>query len=74
MPQRMLGLTMLRRSRCQSRKPTRPAAVAAPGPALEPEAAFLKEPGIHGLPAEPNVVERERAEAELRQEHGASGV
>src|SRR5216684_9048429 len=36
--------------------------------------AFLKEPGVHGLSAEPNVVERERAEAELRQEHGASGL
>src|SRR5216683_181295 len=36
--------------------------------------AFFEEPRIHRLPTEPNIVERERAEAELRQEHGSSGV
>ncbi len=55
-------------------KPTRPAAVAAPGPALEPEDAFFEQPGIHGLAAEPDVVEREGTHAELRDEHGAGGV
>src|SRR6266852_1352685 len=38
MPQRMLGLTMLPPVSLPMEKPTRPAAVAAPGPALEPEA------------------------------------
>src|SRR5215469_10453324 len=36
-PQRMLGLTMLPPVSLPMAKPTRPAAVAAPGPALEPE-------------------------------------
>src|SRR5947209_2990301 len=37
-PQRMLGLTMLPSVSLPMEKPTRPAAVAAPGPALDPEA------------------------------------
>src|SRR5690348_4077722 len=36
-PQRMLGLTMLLPVSLPIEKPTRPAAVAAPGPALDPE-------------------------------------
>src|SRR5436305_7753242 len=36
-PQRMLGLTMLPPGSLPIEKPTRPAAVAAPGPALDPE-------------------------------------
>src|SRR2546421_2909877 len=36
--------------------------------------AFLEEPGVHRLSAEPNIVEREGAEAELRKEHGACRV
>ncbi len=36
-PQRMLGLTMLPPVSLPMAKPTKPAAVAAPGPALEPE-------------------------------------
>src|SRR2546430_17249157 len=38
MPQRILGLTMLPPVSLPIEKPTRPAAVAAPGPALEPDA------------------------------------
>src|SRR6266446_1061643 len=38
MPQRMLGLTMLPPVSLPIEKPTSPAAVAAPGPALEPDA------------------------------------
>ncbi len=52
-------------------KPTRPAAVAAPGPALAAARALLEEPRVHRLAAEPDVVQRQRAEAELRHEHGA---
>src|SRR6478735_8787850 len=37
-PQRMLGLTMLPPVSLPTENPTRPAAVAAPGPALEPDA------------------------------------
>src|SRR5215468_11527367 len=37
-PQRMLGATMLPPVSLPIEKPTRPAAVAAPGPALEPDA------------------------------------
>ena len=55
-------------------KPTSPAAVAAPGPALEPPRPFFEEPRVHGLPAEPDVVEGERAEAELGDQHGAGVV
>ena len=52
-------------------KPTSPAAVAAPGPALDARRALLEQPRVHRLPAEPDVVERERAEAELRDQHRA---
>ena len=38
MPQRMAGLTMLPPVSLPMEKPTSPAAVAAPGPALEPDA------------------------------------
>lgn len=51
--------------------PTSPAAVAAPGPALEPDDPSSSSQGIHGLAAEPNVVERQCAEAQLRDEHRA---
>src|SRR5271167_2523833 len=37
-PQRMLGLTMLPPVSLPIEKPTNPAAVAAPGPALDPDA------------------------------------
>ena len=36
--------------------------------------AFFEQPRIHGLAAEPNIVERQRAEAELGDEHGARVV
>src|SRR3569832_174504 len=36
--------------------------------------AFLEYPRIHGLPAEPHVVERARAHAELRDENGTGVV
>ncbi len=38
MPQRMVGLTMLPPVSLPMENPTRPAAVAAPGPALDPDA------------------------------------
>src|SRR5260370_35106770 len=52
-PQRIEGLTMLPPGSLPIEKPTSPAAVAAPGPALEPE-----EPptSIRGLPACPHNV------------------
>src|SRR6266849_5422202 len=36
--------------------------------------AFFQEPRVHGLSAEPNIVEGERAEAELGDEHRAGGM
>ena len=36
--------------------------------------AFFQEPRIHGLAAEPNVVERQRAEAQLGNQHGSRVV
>src|SRR5437762_386166 len=36
--------------------------------------AFIEQPGVHGLTAKPNVVERERAEAELGDKNGAGVV
>src|SRR6266404_9621601 len=36
--------------------------------------AFFQKPRVHGLSAKPNIVEGERAEAELGDEHGARGV
>ena len=36
--------------------------------------AFFEQPGVHGLPAEPNIVEGERAETELCDEDGAGVV
>ena len=73
-PQRIDGLTMLPPVSLPIAKPTRPAAVAAPGPALEPDAPSSSSHGIHRLAAEPDVVERERAEAQLGDEHRAGVV
>src|ERR1700761_4244245 len=36
--------------------------------------AFLEQPRIHGLAAEPDVIERKRAKRELRDQHCASGI
>src|SRR5260370_17835166 len=46
MPQRMLGLMMVPPVALRMEKPTRPAAVAAPGPALEPEAPSSRSQGF----------------------------
>src|SRR2546429_9424 len=46
MPHRMLGLTMLPPVSLPMEKPTRPAAVAAPGPALEPDAPSSRSHGF----------------------------
>src|SRR5579859_1010956 len=46
MPQRMLGETMLPPVSLPMEKPTSPAAVAAPGPALEPEAPSSRSQGL----------------------------
>ena len=40
-----------------------------PGPALEPERPFLQQPWIHRLAAEPDVIQRQRAETQLRDQH-----
>src|ERR1700683_3378974 len=45
-PQRMLGLTMLPPVSLPIEKPTRPAAVAEPGPALEPDAPSSRSHGF----------------------------
>src|SRR2546425_858019 len=49
-PQRMLGLTMLPPVSLPIAKPTRPAAVAAPGPALEPDAPSSRSHGFMVCP------------------------
>src|SRR5215813_12016528 len=67
-PQRMLGATMLPPVSLPIEKPTKPAAVAAPGPALEPEAPSS---GSHGLATKPNVVEGQRTQTQFRHQHGA---
>src|ERR1051325_2279273 len=36
--------------------------------------AFIEQPGVHGLTAKPNVVERERAEAELGDKYGTGAM
>src|ERR1700682_2497176 len=50
MPQRMLGLIMLPPVSLPIEKPTRPAAGAAPGPALEPEAPSSSSHGFTVCP------------------------
>src|SRR6266436_2913038 len=45
-PQRIAGLTMLPAVSLPMEKPTRPAAVAAPGPALEPDAPSSRSQGF----------------------------
>ena len=44
------------------------------GPGARSRRAFLEQPRVHRLAAEPDVVERERAERELRDEHRAGLV
>ena len=55
-------------------KPTSPAAVAAPGPGARSRRAFFEQPRVHRLAAEPDVVERQRAQAQLGDEHRAGLV
>ena len=71
MPQRLAGETMLPTVSLPMAKPTSPAAVAAPGPALLTGRAFFEEPGVRVSPAEPDVVERQRAQAQLGHQHCA---
>src|SRR5271165_7362002 len=49
-PQRMLGLTMLPPVSLPTLKPTNPAAVAAPGPALDPDAPSSSSHGFMVCP------------------------
>ena len=49
-PQRMLGLTMLPPVSLPMAKPTSPAAVAAPGPALDPDAPSSNNHGFSVCP------------------------
>src|SRR5947207_4113769 len=44
------------------------------GPGAGAGSAFLKQPRIHGLPTEPNVIQSKRTEAQLRDENGAGVV
>ena len=52
-------------------KPTSPAAVAAPGPADEPLAAFLGIPGILGGAAMPDIAISQRAQGQLGDQDSA---
>ena len=51
------GRRCCRPSRCRSRSATSAAAVAAPGPGARAARAFLEQPRVHRLPAEPDVVQ-----------------
>ena len=62
-PQRIAGLTMLPCVSLPMENPTRPAAVAAPGAGAGSRSALFEQPRVHRLAAEPDVVERERAQA-----------
>ena len=73
-PQRIAGPTMLPPVSLPSAKPTQPAAVAAPGPALEPDEPSSSSHGLMVWPPIPDVVERQRAEAELGDQHRAGLV
>ena len=55
-------------------KATSAAAVAAPGPGARSRRALLEQPRVHRLAAEPDVVERERAERQLGDQHRARVV
>ncbi len=52
-------------------KPTSPAAVAAARPGARTRRAFVQQPGILRLPAKPDVVQRQRAHAQLGDQHRA---
>ena len=55
-------------------KPTKSGGGGRAGTGARTGGALLEQPRIHGLAAEPDVVERQRAEAELGDEHGARVV
>ena len=73
-PQRIDGATMLPSVSLPIAKPTSAAAVGGAGAGARARRAFVEQPRVHRLAAEPDVVERERAEAELGDEHGAGVV
>ena len=52
-------------------KPTRPAAGGSAGPRAGARRPLLEQPRIHGLTAEPDVVQRQRAQAQLGHQHCA---
>ena len=64
----------IRRCRTRSRKPTRPAAVAAPGTRRRSARSLRWIPRVVRAAARPLIAERELAGRELRDEHGAGRV
>ncbi len=71
MPQRMEGETMLPPVSLPMEKADEAGGGGGAGAGAGAGGAFFEEPGIHGLAAEPDVVEGERAEAEFGDEDGA---
>ena len=51
-----------------------PSGSGSAGASARAGSAFFEQPGIHGLAAEPNVIERERAEAEFCEKDSACVV
>jgi hypothetical protein len=73
-PLRVAGDTMEPCVSVPMAKPTRPAAVAAPGPGRRAARALLRIPRVARHAAEPAVALRECAQRQLRDEHRAGGV
>ena len=71
MPQRIDGLTMLPPVSLPIEKPDQPRRRRRAGPRARPGGALFEKPGIHRLAAEPDIVERQRAQAQLRHQHRA---
>src|ERR1043165_4897617 len=72
-PQRILGATMLPPVSLPSAKPTNPAAVRARAGARA-GGAFLQQPRVHRLSAEPDIVQSQGTHAEFGDEHRSGCV
>ena len=73
-PQRMLGATMLPSVSLPIANPTESRRRGSPRTGARARGALLQQPGIHRLAAEPDIVQRQRSETELRDEHRAGLV
>src|SRR5262249_7150999 len=73
-PHRMLGPTMLPPVSLPMAKPTRPAAVAAPGPALEPDDPSSSSQGFIVCPPNQTSVKAETAQPHFRHQDSARRV